>query len=76
METLNFLAIIPIGLYIILTLVISIIGNDREVGFFLTLLCCIFFTPISGALIAFASKRKSDIEFEHKLINLLENLKS
>lgn len=47
--------------WIILSFIVAIIGNDRKIGYWGTLLLSLIFSPIVGALFAISSPRKLDL---------------
>ena len=60
--------------WIVLSVVAGTIGKDREMGFAEALIVSLFLSPITGLLMVFADKRKSDIAHEAKVVELLEQL--
>ena len=50
-----FIILIPV----VLTIIISIAGKKRKIGFWISLLLCIFFTPIVGLIAVLLSEKKS-----------------
>lgn len=66
--------IIGFVVFLVLTFTAALIASEREIGWGAILLACIVFTPIVGLLVAFASKRKKDTEYEKRVIELLEKL--
>jgi len=60
--------------WIVLSMVAGTIGKDREMGFAEALIVSLILSPVTGLLMVFADKRKSDIEHEAKVVELLEQI--
>ena len=69
MESMIFVIVL---VYIIASAFLSLEGGEREIGWIKSLLNCIFFTPIIGLLVILSSKRKKDVEFEEKILEILQ----
>lgn len=55
-------------LWLILSVIVGSIGSSRRIGFFGGLIASLILSPIIGFFIVIASQRKSDIEFQKKLL--------
>ncbi len=58
--------------WLLWSFVIASIGKNREIGFSASFLLCLFVSPIIGLIITLISKRKSDIEFQEKMLKMKE----
>ena len=70
-KLLKLTAMIIAILWIPLSIIVGSIGSERELGFWWTFIASLIFSPLVGLLFAVTSKRKSDIEHEKRVEELL-----
>lgn len=61
--------IIFIFFSVLLSLLVGMIGSNRNIGFFASFFISILLSPLIGIIFVLFSKRLSDIEFEKNLLN-------
>lgn len=62
-----------IVLYIIASIVIAFFGTDRRIGFFLTLLTCLFLSPLIGLIIMLCSETNERYAERQEMYNYFKN---
>jgi hypothetical protein len=62
-------------LWIILSFVLALIGNNRTIGFFATLLISFFLSPLIGFVVLLFSKNIQDEEYKANVLKQLESSK-
>jgi len=63
-----------ITLWIVLSILFGMIGRERELGFLHTFLVSLILSPAVGLILALSSKRKSDKEYEQKVLKTLNQI--
>jgi hypothetical protein len=56
--------------WLILSFIVGSLGKNREIGFAASFIISIFVSPLIGFIIVIGSKRKSDAEFQKKILEL------
>lgn len=56
-----------IASWIILSIIFSISGRNRRIGFFRALIICLIFSPIIGLIVILLSEKKSEILMKLKI---------
>jgi phosphate/sulfate permease len=59
-------------LWILLSFIVGAIGSDRELGFFWSIFISLTLSPIIGFIAVLSSKRKSDVEHQKRVEQLLK----
>jgi len=54
--------------WILLTIAISMVGNEREIGAAASCITCIFLTPLIGGILTFCSEPKEVIKHREELV--------
>lgn len=57
-------------LWIIFTMIVGWIGNERKIGFWSAFWVSLFFSPLIGIIITLNSKKNTEIEYERDILNL------
>lgn len=58
-----------IFMWIIFSFVAGSIGSKRKIGFWPAFLLSLLLTPLIGLIVALASRRKDDIQYQNDLLN-------
>lgn len=58
-------------IWVIVSLVAATLGQDRVIGFWVTLAISIVLSPLIGFICVFAADKKSTREFQQKVLDLL-----
>lgn len=69
------LAEIGILFYIILSIFVMFLAEDKVINTFLVLIGCLIFTPFLMAIAVLNSKHKSTVEFEKEFKEFMTNYK-
>lgn len=55
--------------WIFISFIIGFVGDSRKIGFTGAFFACLFLSPLLGIIVVLSSKRKSDEEWQKKILN-------